>query len=239
MGLKCPKCGTDNLLTAIFCRGCGDKLDLDAMKPEVIIADKKQGMNKQQVIGTSVFFGIIIIIGLMIICPAGAVKVNSTISPEMQAAFETVRNGAAKPRKKKKGEEAPVASAMSFTFTDQDATNLMSTLMGTPKKLSDNTEMKQVSIQFKEGNVVRVVVSAKEFGFIPVDYVVKVKYNIPSGEGSATGEAFGRSMGLLPTFGALSMIVDERTKMVNSYSGDIRSHAKAATTSAGKITIEL
>lgn len=32
--LRCPKCGTDNLLNAVFCRGCGDRLNLDEIKPD-------------------------------------------------------------------------------------------------------------------------------------------------------------------------------------------------------------
>lgn len=34
--IKCPKCNEDNQLGAIFCRHCGDKLDLDDLRPDDI-----------------------------------------------------------------------------------------------------------------------------------------------------------------------------------------------------------
>lgn len=32
--IKCPKCGEDNQLGAIFCRGCGVKLEIDDLRPD-------------------------------------------------------------------------------------------------------------------------------------------------------------------------------------------------------------
>ena len=34
--IQCPKCSADNQIGAIFCRGCGEKLDLDEIKPESV-----------------------------------------------------------------------------------------------------------------------------------------------------------------------------------------------------------
>lgn len=240
MGLKCPKCGTDNLITAIFCRGCGDKLDLDAMTPEVIIADKKKGMPLGQKIGVAVFFGIVVLIALAFICPVGKLKGDKSAIPEqIKTAFETLRNGPVQPsKKKKKKEELPVPTALSFSFSSQEATNLMNMVMNTPKELNDNTKMTNVSIQFQEGNVIRVVVSTKVFNAIPVDNVVKVKYSV-SGPGSVDGQVISRKLGLVPAFGIFAQIVNDNTKSVYNYTSDLRSHAKASTCSNNKVTIEL
>jgi hypothetical protein len=35
MLIKCQKCGHENQLGAIFCRSCGDKLDIETIRPEV------------------------------------------------------------------------------------------------------------------------------------------------------------------------------------------------------------
>jgi len=35
MLIKCPNCGHDNQLGAIFCRNCGDKLDIESFRPKV------------------------------------------------------------------------------------------------------------------------------------------------------------------------------------------------------------
>ncbi|HCE45707.1 MAG TPA: hypothetical protein DET40_19365 [Lentisphaeria bacterium] len=36
MLMKCGSCGHDNQLGAIFCRGCGEKLDVETMRPKVM-----------------------------------------------------------------------------------------------------------------------------------------------------------------------------------------------------------
>ena len=41
MNIKCPECGNENQLGAIFCRGCGAKLDIESIRPE--IKDAKVG----------------------------------------------------------------------------------------------------------------------------------------------------------------------------------------------------
>ena len=35
MLVKCANCGHDNQLGAIFCRNCGDKLNIEEMRPEL------------------------------------------------------------------------------------------------------------------------------------------------------------------------------------------------------------
>lgn len=51
--LKCPKCGTDNLMTAVFCRGCGERIPLDELKPDDFedTGEKKNSNAKQNIIG--------------------------------------------------------------------------------------------------------------------------------------------------------------------------------------------
>ncbi|MEA2012401.1 MAG: zinc ribbon domain-containing protein [Verrucomicrobiota bacterium] len=46
--IKCPECGTDNPIGAIFCRGCSKKLNLDDLRPET----KDQSSKKM---GTIIF----------------------------------------------------------------------------------------------------------------------------------------------------------------------------------------
>lgn len=46
--IKCPKCQADNQIGAIFCRSCGDKLDIDKLRPDDI---KKATRNRAKLIG--------------------------------------------------------------------------------------------------------------------------------------------------------------------------------------------
>ncbi|RMD74236.1 MAG: zinc ribbon domain-containing protein [Lentisphaerae bacterium] len=40
--IPCPKCGAQNQIGAIFCRGCGEKLNLEELKPEKVKAAAKK-----------------------------------------------------------------------------------------------------------------------------------------------------------------------------------------------------
>ena len=42
--IKCPKCEADNQIGAIFCRGCGEKLELDEIKPETVMEAAESAM---------------------------------------------------------------------------------------------------------------------------------------------------------------------------------------------------
>jgi len=43
MIIKCHNCGHENLLGAIFCRNCGEKLDIEKMRPEIQKSGKRDG----------------------------------------------------------------------------------------------------------------------------------------------------------------------------------------------------
>lgn len=46
MLIKCAKCGFENQMGAIFCRGCGEKIDLNALDPETLEKNKNKGFAK-------------------------------------------------------------------------------------------------------------------------------------------------------------------------------------------------
>ena len=123
MGLKCPKCGTDNLLTAIFCRGCGDKLDLEAMKPEAILNDEHtknqlQGPSKLEKTFVGVVFGLLGIMLLLAICPVGA-KGTDGSEPDKETAkvFELVNKTKVLPKVEESSEQGSSGPALSGEVT--------------------------------------------------------------------------------------------------------------------------
>ncbi len=44
--INCPKCGEDNQVGAIFCRGCGEKLELDDLRPDDLKSKTKASAGK-------------------------------------------------------------------------------------------------------------------------------------------------------------------------------------------------
>ena len=64
--LKCPACQSDNQIGAIFCRTCGDKLNLDEIEPDEIVAAA------DGVTGSSLFFIKKLVMLTIFICLVGA-----------------------------------------------------------------------------------------------------------------------------------------------------------------------
>ncbi len=74
MLLKCNKCGHENQLGAIFCRECGEKLDVDKMRPKV--ENKKSrapiGDIIRNIVAIAVILGIVMILVLMFFPEGGS-----------------------------------------------------------------------------------------------------------------------------------------------------------------------
>ena len=64
MLIKCTKCGFENQMGAIFCRGCGEKIDMDSMDPDTVAKNQnKKGAKILKAIRK--FLGIVILLGLI------------------------------------------------------------------------------------------------------------------------------------------------------------------------------
>ena len=228
MGLVCPKCGTDNLLNAIFCRGCGDKLNLNEMKPEQFIQkDDKKGVTPLwQKIFASVVFGIILLIGGLMICPSGGASKGTEVSSE-----EVSKNYKTLLKKKEK----------SFTFSSADASALITKAMNLPQQAGGDILPQNFSVQFLDDDVIKTVMSTKVYGFSPVDYCVKAKVTV-TGKGSVTWEVQSAKIGQVPMLFGLRDIPVENVKRQAESCSDltkIQKKAKSAKCSGGQITIEI
>lgn len=231
MGLKCPKCGTDNLLTAIFCRGCGDKLDLNEMKPEAILNDKhtkqkNHGATKGQKIATGIIGGIIAIILLLAICPAGSNGTGDvTVDDTVKAAFGKLLAG------KKAG----------VTANNDAASHILTEAMKLPKDKDSWSQgpfvPQHFSVDFKSDNQVKIVVKAKAFGAIPVTCGATATI-----EGSAKNYNYtlsGAKLGQLPLVVAPELSTDMINTLLSSCKAiEIAKKASSITTTDGNIEVK-
>lgn len=133
--IRCPKCGVENMIGAIFCRGCGEKLDLDSLKPdEVQKAAKKVpgggggaggGLLKKLFI-IFIFFPILGIL-IAIFIPPAVSEPPVLGGPEFEAAWQRLRKLV---RSNKKGAE--------HTFTIAEVNAVAREMLGlTPEALEE------------------------------------------------------------------------------------------------------
>ena len=188
--INCPKCGADNLLNAIFCRTCGEKLNLDELKPtEVGPSEEDKKRLAQQKLMNQIGGGIIavilaVVLGGILIPPGGKLK-GAEPSADAMAKFEAgkckpkaepAEEGGKKDKKKgdKKGgkKKKEVIPDVDLTFTNEEATNIANKTMGLLNGPSG------------EGNMV-------------ANNVIEWKPNL-TGRGALTLEDVNPKVGLLP-----------------------------------------
>ncbi len=253
MGLKCPECGTDNMLTAIFCRGCGKKLNLAEMKPDAIAKDESTKKMRKTTTAEKIIYSVVctllVLFILALFCPVSGPKGDGA-SPDAEKNFEAVKKAAspaATPAKKKRGkkteekEKEEPAAAKDFTFTSEDATAVLNKAMGLPRSGSDQVVPSHFSIAFLDGNAAKVVVTNKLFGTLPMDSVCKVTFTC-NGKGQLDVTVTSARIGLVPLPGSLSKFSIEKIRPLVDGCNDlnnIKGKVQSASTVEGTLTFKL
>ena len=180
--LNCPKCGTDNLLTAVFCRGCGEKLDLNAIKPETILAadkTKKKGSDTANMIVGIVLAVVIVVVAIGCLFPVGGRLPGS----DNQAAIT-------------QGEKLLKSLKNPLTFTDEEASAFINSKLEKFEGDAGVPTPKYITVHFQEDQTIKLILSAK-LAFLPLHFTVISKPTI-SGRGNLNLETQSAKIGLLP-----------------------------------------
>ena len=176
--LKCPKCGTDNLLSAVFCRGCGERMNLDEIKPDDFenIGTKKDSTTMQNIIG-GIIIGVLIVGFLVGFCFPSCGALGTT----------------------EEGQNAVMEkylSKPSDTYTDQEITDFCNKMLARSDGEFEGPVIKGISIRCNEDGTVKVFVKATFFGFLPGTVSVTCNVNNSSGRISLSGDQV--KIGLFP-----------------------------------------
>jgi len=186
--LLCPKCGGENMVSAIFCRSCGKRLNLEELRPEA----EMQKDNKNSQTGDMITRVIMVIIavallglGAMIMYPVSCpenVTLDADSYKKLNKVYKNFTEGHGK----------------SNDVSDADATsmlNVLCQLVDTPgsdsedsensddggesssdsekaKKFSGVIKPKRLGVEFLEEEKVRVTLKSGLFGKIPMSSVV-------------------------------------------------------------------
>ena len=173
--LRCPKCGTDNMLTAIFCRACGERLNLDEIRPDDFanIGPKKQDNTMQNIIGGSIIGAIAVIFLIGWMFPAGGmIKTSEDEQSEW------------------KGKAAKIEKGSSLEMDEKAATAFLNAYM-------DDTPC---TVHFLGDGKAKVVFPSKLWG-MPVR--VSIVHSLSAGKGVSVGAADSYKVGLFPMLESL------------------------------------
>lgn len=217
--LQCPKCGTDNLLNAIFCRGCGEKLELDNLKPEAF--EVKTHTKAQKIMRmVNIILGILLTLAVLVIAVGALFPVSGRITAaeltdQAQKSYKTllIRN----------------RSSRSVTFTNEEATALVNQQFSTYSGGKGSPTPEHVTVLFLADGDVRLILTAK-LKFLTLHTSVKAT---PSASGSGTFALDVKSckLGLLPLPAAL------RPKLVNNFTTIANATLERAKARVGKVTV--
>ncbi len=218
--LRCPKCGTDNLLSAVFCRGCGERMNLDEIRPDDFadLGTKKDSTTMQNIVG-----GIII----------GVLAVGFVVGFCFPSCGALSTSEAGQSAAKSKYVGAPVVE-----LTDQEATDLCCYMVGRFDGGSDGPKVSKISTRYHEDGTMSIHVRATFWGFVPAS-VTFANCNV----GSSIVNFYGDSVrvGLLPVpEGLRESLTDPVRSACSRILSDLNDSVKdnGVNVSEGKISVK-
>lgn len=213
--LKCPKCGSDNMLGAIFCRNCGDKLNLNDLRPMDIPRSKDpHAFSFLKLVYR--FFVLALLVGVagilaMILLPPKSPMVTPTEAEKALAErkFQTLTTLTAR-------------SPESAMFTSAEATALaMKKILPDPAKAEGLVLVpERISVEFLASGCISIQVSSNLFGKLPMHSTAVVQ--IDAGEGGVTATVLKVSAGRLALPGVLAPFISERMLPMFADNGDVK-----------------
>ncbi|MFA6929898.1 MAG: zinc ribbon domain-containing protein [Lentisphaeria bacterium] len=224
--LQCPKCGTDNLLNAIFCRGCGERLELENLKPESFQDNKATKAQKITRI-VNIVLGIVLTV-LIVVVVAGALFPVSGRIQSVEPSDEVTKNYNTLLKRGKK---------RSLTFSNEEATALVNHHFKTFAGTSGIPTPESVTVLFLGDGNVKLILSAKlKFLNLHTTVIATPTFSSPNDLSLVVQSA---KLGFLPLPAPLQPKLINNFKTIASSNLDrARKRISAVTVLDGSATIE-
>ncbi|MCQ2397142.1 MAG: hypothetical protein MJ106_05545 [Lentisphaeria bacterium] len=179
--LKCPKCGTDNLLSAVFCRGCGERMNLDEIKPDDFsnIGTKKDSTTMQNIVGGIIIAVLVsgFLVGFMFPVPGSL----STSEEGQSAAIEKFNGNG------------------SFDMTDQELTDFCNACLARKDASEQDPKPTRIMVRCTGDGTAKIMVRTTFWGFLPGTVVCNCTVESSDGTINVRGEEGSKvKIGLLP-----------------------------------------
>jgi hypothetical protein len=194
--INCPKCGADNLIGAIFCRTCGEKLNIEDLSPEVFDAPPEPLAAKIGRIGGRVvlFLLIVGIVGVLVglFWPA---KVTYKGSLD--------QNAGAKAGRKYQAVQTPSPNLPpEVPFSSDEATSIANQELGLPRTQAGSRKPMLLSIEFLGNGNCKFILKSLLFSQVPM-FVTVIATPEVSSPGSVSFQVRKVQVGALPLPGGL------------------------------------
>jgi len=194
--INCPKCGADNMIGAIFCRTCGEKLNLNELSPDVFDAPPVPvGAKVAKVVQRVVI--LVVLLGLL-----GLIATLFFPTP-IVATGSLDQNALAVAGRKYAALQAPTARTPSqIPFSSDEATAVVNQTLGLPSSGSGNKKPQILSVEFLAGGNCKFILKTLVFGQVPMYTVVFARPTVTT-PGDVKLEVVRASAGKLPLPGPL------------------------------------
>ena len=185
---NCPKCGADNLLTAIFCRCCGERLELSEIKPEEVAAKppKTSSERANEIVGI-VLLVLIVLTLLGALCPVPGCNGKPEVPDEVNERYEKLA-------KKYKND-------VYVSFTDEEAACIATRAIGSFAGEAGVLKPSAVGVKALSNGSIRLTLTSK-LAFLPIHTVVTVTPDIQT-QGVMNLTMSSARLGYLPLPAAL------------------------------------
>lgn len=165
--IKCPKCGSDNLLGALFCRNCGGKLNINELRPET----ENQRRQHQGVRVGRILYRLVV---LAVLAAVVGVLVGLFLAPTLrpQSALSDAEQAAAEKKFQSLSNVTPLRQVEAVSFSAAEVTALANKhLLG--GKLEGNADAmvlapEQITVDLLPSGYMLVVLKSKLMGKVPV-----------------------------------------------------------------------
>lgn len=208
MLMKCKNCSHENQLGAIFCRGCGSKLDVEAVQPKVMQSESSGNWGSvfKKLIGFIIFFALVAVI-VMLFYPADLSNYAPLSGDNAINAAKGKLESIQKKAEQGAGDDTYTLSAQEVTYLYNSAFLAKTATAPAPanatpapaEALAYNIEMLVFDID--SIGFVHIILKTKLFDKVPVTFELKgtvVNGTKEAGKSSISFNAIEYKMGRLP-----------------------------------------
>ncbi len=233
--INCPKCGADNMIGAIFCRTCSEKLNLNDLSPDVFDAPPVPASVKLAKMLQRVLI-LVILVAIVALFAGLLLPVTITVTGanlDQTAATVAQRKYAAL--------QAPTARTPNqIPFSAEEATAVVNQSLGLPSTSAGNKKPQLLSVEFLASGNCKFILKTLVFGQATLCTTVIAKPTV-SNPGVVHLEVVRASIGRLPLPGPLKKQGAAQFSGLNlaSVFATAEAHVQAVSIADGKCDITI